>query len=250
MNILKLAKFDVGKLIFRGFFLPFLVACVLIGAVGVMYPVELKQVLTAKILTSAEINKLDDRKHFDIDDFFLDLPDNNVLNNKIIYTRLPRELYDQALIHGQGNCSNKSYGAAFLFRRDGIDYRIGVIFGDASIINTDNHTVVEVFDSSGRIRTLDLLSRILGTDSLFSMQKLDNYTPQRAFISYGNIHAESLKWLKSNFFSDAMIGYQMSNEVNRYFDYSEIFIKFYRHIFTSRKVERYVVDGSAILFGY
>lgn len=47
-----------------------------------------------------------------------------------------------------------------------------------------------------------------------------------------------------------MIAYQMSNEVNRYFDYSEIFIKFYRYIFTSRKVERYVVDGSAILFGY
>ena len=51
MNILKLATFDVRKLIFRGFFLPFLVACVLIGAVGVMHPVELKQVLTAKLLS-------------------------------------------------------------------------------------------------------------------------------------------------------------------------------------------------------
>ena len=133
---------------------------------------RVSRVLQVRLLTSAEINKLDDRKHFDIDDFFLDFPDNNVLNNKIIYTRLPRELYDQALIHGQGNCSNKSYGAAFLFLREGIDYRIGVIFGKETILNTDNHTVVEVFDSSGRIRTLDLLSRILGTDSLFSMQKL------------------------------------------------------------------------------
>jgi hypothetical protein len=76
------------------------------------------------------------------------------------------------------------------------------------------------------------------------------YTPQRAFISYGNSHADSIKWFKSNFFIDAMIGYKVNSDMNRYFDFNEIFIKFYQFIFTNRVIERYVVDFSAMLFGY
>lgn len=173
------------------------------------------------------------------------------LEERMVWDVEPRSKYRRTILEGAGNCSNLVFGLAYHLEASSVDYQIVHIMHPETFLDGDGHTVIRThfrhagIEQIGLVdvreaalprsggRFLDVADLRAGPVSEFAMEKVVE-RPDRSSFYY------------ASYLADAAIGVIPASEVRRYFRFVEtLYVPF-----GSRRLEKYVYDGLAVMLGF
>ena len=163
----------------------------------------------------------------------------------------PSKKYERAILNGVGDCSNFSFGLAYLLEKKEIDYSIiHFIRVDGGLIGPGHVSLQTVYEYKGKRYSgvIDLLEGgIPSKEQAFlkfedlTHEGVKNFT----ITSLNDSHDQFSMYYQDDFLSNSIVGAMISEEVESYF----VFLDKYYIDLGNEKIEKYVFDLAAIIFG-
>ncbi len=171
-------------------------------------------------------------------------------NTKIVWEVMPEKKYIRTILGGAGNCSSLSFGAAYKMLKSNIDFQIVHILLPETFTKGWAHTIL-----FSKIRHNGREERAL-VDLLFGgLPRSGNRLLELDDIRHGPVQGFSFEHLNdrkidaSSYYGDylkgAVVGVRTATDVKEYFH----FISSIHVDLKSARLEKYIFDGLAVLFG-
>lgn len=187
-------------------------------------------------------------------DFLASIPYQDKAN--MVWHPDPGEKYRRTIIQGDGNCSNLVFGASYYLLEQKIDFSIIHLMERDGFLQGSGHTVISLpymLDGKLHVGVVDVLEGglPLGMDGQFlsfedvllRKQQLNNDAKNVLVLNVRKSGVSS--YWTDDFLSRIEIGVVLSKEIEDYFKYLDVFYFSVGH----PKLEKYIYDGLAVLFG-
>ncbi len=143
-----------------------------------------------------------------------------------VWTVDPSRKYHQTIIEGFGNCSQKTFGLAFLLDQTGIDYQVIHLLPPDRFLIGGGHTVLRTryrYQGSERVGIVDLLEAGLPV-SASGYADIDTLAagPLADFrFELLNATTDGVSGFYGDFLNEAVLAYIPASEIARYFRFLE-----------------------------
>ncbi len=167
-----------------------------------------------------------------------------------VWAILPHERYRQAIVEGAGNCSNRSFGLAYLLGKSEIDYQLVSFLDRERLLDGWGHTVVRTryrYEGEERVGIVDLQEGGLprSGERFLDLTDLLRGKPDHVVIELLHESKGTRSTMYGDLLDDGAVAYTPSSEVMRYFRFIDaIYIPL-----GNEKIEKYLYDGIAVILG-
>ena len=210
--------------------------------------VDASSISATDTISDADTGPADITEPLDITEVISNIP----YKGGIIYTVDPEEKYIKTLQQGHGNCSNLSYGLAYLYSRQGQDYNLIHYFNTDTGFLKNGHVTVEssyTIDDNAKYGIIDVLEGGVVLDGKKPVSHEDlkhGIADSLKIYSMSSERDDKSYYYTPEFINHAVIGIMKSDEVRDYFNFlSAVYIRL-----GNAKLEKYFYDAVAIYFGF
>ncbi len=224
-----------------------LLALSLSGLFVIQNPVAFQKSVVVQPVDFDTLETSYDRNNFDVRAILEAVP---YQSTAMVYEVEPEAKYIKTIEQGYGNCSNMTFGLAYYLSRQQQQYMIVHLMPIDGFLQGEGHTVVNtsyMLDGKRYSGIVDVLGGGLPRNNGAFVELAD--------LRAGNMQNVSLLTLNprkgegspfyGEFLDTSVVGVIFSEDVESYFDFiGSIYIPL-----GSRKLEKYIYDGIAILFG-
>lgn len=166
------------------------------------------------------------------------------------YVVEPQAKYEIAIREGVGNCSNLTFAAAHHLEQEGVDFQIVHLMPRDGFLSGRGHTVLRMgyrLDGESRVGVVDMLAGALPVSGGVPVD-VDALArgpiPDFEFLRMNRRNENEAEYY-GDFLTEMDLGFIMKSDVVRYFRFLEaIYVPL-----GSRKIEKYLYDGFAMLVG-
>ncbi len=163
----------------------------------------------------------------------------------------PSRKYQKTIVEGFGNCSQKTFGFAYLLDRSGLDYQVIHLLPRDRFLIGGGHTVMRMryrYQGIERVGIVDLLEAALPV-SASGYADIDTLVagPLVDFrFELLNSETDGVSDYYGDFLEDAVLAYIPADEIARYFRFLEaVYVPL-----GSERLEKHVYDGLALMLGF
>jgi hypothetical protein len=215
-------------------------------AAAALRPVAFQKANSIRVVRGP-IPSVDGPDSFDVYDLISRIP---YQSEEMVWDVDPDAKYRATIVEGRGNCSNLVFGLARHLQLEGLDFQILHLMRPSMFLTGKGHTVLRTkFRLAGReqVGLVDILAgglprsgaRFLDVDDLRRLP-----VPDLAFSSWGGRPEVAERFYRRRL-DEIEVGWIPAQEVAEYFAFIErVYVPF-----GSRRLEKYVYDGLALLFG-
>jgi hypothetical protein len=161
----------------------------------------------------------------------------------------PEVRHRRTMVEGGGNCSQMCFGFAYQLARDGFDYQLIHLLTSEGIGIGDGHTLIRIpyrLDGDERVGVVDVSFGSILTGDVGPLDVADlEASPVEGWGYLPLNDAARFPDYYDDFAIDAVVGWVPPSEVREYFAFID---RVYFRL-GSERVEKYVFDGLALLFG-
>jgi hypothetical protein len=167
-----------------------------------------------------------------------------------VWSVQPSAKYEATILGGSGNCATKTFGLAYHLGETGIDYQIIDLVHPETFLTGYGHTLMRVdylHNGEQRLGLIDLLEGGVPFDGerYFDVADLVDGAIPNSRIDPLNERKDDHARYFGEFLDGVVLAYRPAAEVNRYHDFlSSVYVPF-----GHEKLEKYLYDGVALLFG-
>jgi len=190
---------------------------------------------------------LDDSNALDVEPLIRSIP----YKDGFSYVVDPSKKYERSILNGQGDCSNFSFGLSYFLDKKKIDYSIiHFIRVDGELLGAGHVALQTVFEYRGQTYSgvIDLLEGGVPTKGEVFLKIEDLIREGKkdfTITSLNDSHDERSIYYEDDFLSHSVFGVMTSKEVESYFSFLD---KYYVNL-GNEKIEKYLFDLSAVIFG-
>lgn len=243
---------SIQRLLIYGICLAALLATVLVGAFFSISMISFQK--AAMIVPVTEFPpELDESRELtsqvpDIEALVARIP---YQNGRAILDILPRERFYKTIESGYGNCSNLSFGMAYLLLQRGYRFQIVHLIPYNGFLIGNGHTLLNMpYQLNGQPREglVDVMEGGLPVNggNYLDLSGLQSKHLIDTTIFPLNSRKDNRSIYYGEFLDNAAVGIVNQNDIARYFS----FVEYIYFPLGSKRLERIVFSGVAIVFGY
>jgi hypothetical protein len=168
-----------------------------------------------------------------------------------VWTVEPSQKYQQTIVEGFGNCSQKTFGLAYLLDQSGIDYQVIHFLPPDRFLVGGGHTVMRTryhYQGIERVGIVDLLEAGLPV-SASGYADIDTLAagPLADFrFELLNSETDGISNFYGDFLHEAVLAYIPASEIAGYFRFLEaVYVPL-----GSERLEKHFYDGLALMLGF
>lgn len=230
------------------FFICILFVC---GLIIMSQPHRFQKWNSIKSIGKYQGNRELKKNYIDIQYFVTNIP--YQANSNFTYLVYPKDKYKNAIIEGNGDCSNFSFGGAYYLLKKNIEFEVIHFFIPETFFTFGGHVALRAPYTLRGKKGIGIIDLAGGGVPKFNNTIVDYFDlgnkDKIGDIYFDRINKNASKYYenyyKKEYLNKVQIGFTKSADVIRYFDFIE---KVYIPLDNS-KIEKMLYDGLAILLG-